>query len=110
QTEEAVGQLITFVGAGIYEELLFRLLLFSGIVGVLRLVDMPLPASLTLATLASSLTFAVAHHVGPYGEAFDGYVFLFRSLAGLYFTLLFLARGFGVAVGAHACYDIFVGI
>lgn len=110
QTEEAVGQLITFVGAGIYEELLFRLLLFSAVIGVLRLVEAPAPAAVIVATLASALSFAVAHHVGPYGEAFDAYVFLFRSLAGLYFTLLFLLRGFGVAVGAHACYDVFVGI
>lgn len=110
QAEEAVAQLISFVGAGIYEELLFRLLVFGGVVSILRLVDVPGVTAVLVAVLASSLTFAVAHHVGPYGEVFDGYVFLFRSLAGLYFTLLFLLRGFGVAVGAHACYDIFIGI
>ena len=38
------------------------------------------------------------------------YVFLFRVLAGLYFTALFVGRGFGVAVGAHAGYDVLVGV
>ena len=42
---------------------------------------------------ASAALFAAAHHVGPFGEAFDGYVFLFRSLAGLYFALLYQFRG-----------------
>jgi hypothetical protein len=28
----------------------------------------------------------------------------------LYFTALYQFRGFGIAVGAHACYDVLVGI
>jgi hypothetical protein len=31
-------------------------------------------------------------------------------LAGTYFALVFRLRGFGVAVGAHACYDVLVGV
>ena len=51
------------------------------------------------------------HHVGPYGEEFDDFIFLFRTLAGLFFAFLYQFRGFGVAVGmAHACYDVLVGI
>ena len=38
------------------------------------------------------------------------YVFLFRMLAGIYFALLFRLRGFGIAVGTHAFYDIIVGV
>ena len=30
--------------------------------------------------------------------------------AGLYFALLFRLRGFGIAVGAHALYDVMVGV
>jgi hypothetical protein len=36
--------------------------------------------------------------------------FVFRTCAGLFFTFLFVARGFGVAVGAHAGYDVLVGV
>src|SRR5262249_1754553 len=105
-----VGLVIAFVGAGIYEEVLFRLLLLSGLAGLFRLADLPRVIGLPLAAVASALLFAAAHHVGPNGEAFEGYGFLFRTLAGLYFALLYQLRGFGIAVGAHASYDLLVGL
>jgi hypothetical protein len=108
--DEALAPVVTFVGAGIYEEVLFRLLLFPVLVLALRLAAIPTAGAVVLAGAAAAALFAVAHHVGPYGEVFDGYVFLFRSLAGLYFTFLFQYRGFGIAVGAHACYDVLVGV
>src|SRR5262249_33308380 len=108
--QPALGQVITYVGAGIYEELLFRLLLYSGLVVLLRWLQSSLLIAVVLAAVASSAIFSLAHHVGPYGEAFDNYVFLFRMLAGLYFALLYQLRGFGIAVGAHACYDVVVGV
>ena len=109
-TEEALGQIVTFVGAGVYEETLFRLVLFSALLGGLRWVGAPGPLALPLAAGASAALFAVAHHLGPYGEPFDGYSFLFRTVAGVYFAVLYRLRGFGIAVGAHACYDVVVGI
>ena len=51
-----------------------------------------------------------AHHLGPFGQDYGNYVFIFRLLAGLYFALLFHFRGFGVAVGTHACYNVMVSI
>jgi membrane protease YdiL (CAAX protease family) len=106
----AAAQVLTFVGAGIYEETLFRLLLYSGLVGCLRLLYLPRVLAYLLAAIFSAMIFAAAHHVGPYGETFDDYVFLFRSLAGLFFALLYQSRGLGVAVGTHACYDVLVGM
>jgi hypothetical protein len=108
--EQALAQVVTFVGAGIYEELLFRLLLYSALAFLLRKALLPPAFAVFLAASASGTLFAAAHHIGPRGEAFDGYVFLFRSVAGLYFALLYELRGFGIAVGAHACYDILVGV
>jgi hypothetical protein len=107
---ESIGQALTFIGAGIYEEVLFRLILFSGLVVVLRLAFLPTLAALPLAALASAVLFSAAHHFGPFGEPFDQGVFLFRTLAGLYFTVVFRLRGFGVAAGAHALYDVVVGL
>jgi membrane protease YdiL (CAAX protease family) len=106
----ALGQVVTFVGAGIYEELLFRLLLFSALVALLRRSSAGSALAVTVAALASALFFSAAHHLGPYGEPFEGYTFLFRTVAGLYFAVLFQLRGFGIAVGAHACYDVVVGV
>jgi membrane protease YdiL (CAAX protease family) len=104
------ANLVSYIGAGIYEEVLFRVLLFGGLCWVLRLFQLPGLAVVVLATIAASLAFAAAHHIGPYGETFDRHAFVFRSLAGFYFTILYRLRGFGIAVGAHACYDVFVGV
>jgi hypothetical protein len=66
--------------------------------------------SWALAACAAALAFAAAHHVGPYGEPMRADYFVFRTVAGLYFTLLFVIRGFGIAVGAHTGYDVLVGL
>jgi hypothetical protein len=54
--------------------------------------------------------FSTAHHLGPYGQPYSTYLFVFRLLAGLSFALLFQARGFGVAVGSHACYNVMISV
>jgi membrane protease YdiL (CAAX protease family) len=105
-----LGQVITFVGAGIYEEMLFRLLLFSGLMALLRRTSVGPALAVAVAGLASAMFFSIAHHLGPYGEPFEGYTFLFRTVAGIYFAVLYQLRGFGIAVGAHACYDVIVGV
>lgn len=105
-----IGQVVTYVGAGIYEEVVFRLALFGLLRGVLTTAQIPARTAVALAAIAASLLFAAAHHIGAHGEPVDGFNFLFRVLAGLYFTAVFQFRGFGIAVGAHACYDVLVGI
>ncbi len=108
--EPALRQVVTYLGAGIYEEALFRLALFSGIVAVLRAVDLGQALSVILAALGSAVLFSTAHHIGPYGQAYSNWLFLFRMTAGLYFAFLYQLRGFGIAVGTHACYNLMVSI
>jgi hypothetical protein len=107
---QAVGQAITFIGAGIYEEVLFRLVLFAGLTFLLRAAFVPSVLAVPVAAVGSAALFAAAHHVGPFGEPYDGQVFLFRLVAGIYFAAVYRLRGFGVAAGAHALYDVVVGI
>lgn len=106
----AFGQVVTYIGAGIYEEVVFRLALFGLFKAVLNTAQVPGRLGIVLAAVASAGLFAAAHHVGPHGEPVDGFNFLFRLLAGLYFTAIYQLRGFGIAVGSHACYDVLVGI
>lgn len=103
------AQLLTFIGAGIYEEVLFRLGLFGGLVLILRAVRIPWVVAWLLAAIVAAVAFAAAHHVGPFAEPLRADYFVFRTVAGLYFTALFVARGFGIAVGAHTGYDVLVG-
>jgi len=84
--------------------------LFSALCMLLRLTELPSFVGVLIAALVQAALFSAAHHLGPYGEPFNNYVFVFRTLAGLYFAFLFQLRGFGVAVGAHACYDVVVGV
>ncbi|HEY1379308.1 MAG TPA: CPBP family intramembrane glutamic endopeptidase [Gemmataceae bacterium] len=106
----AVGKAVTFVGAGIYEEVIFRLALYGLLRSVLTAAQVSGRLAMVLAAVTAAVLFAAAHHVGPRGEPPDGFNFLFRVLAGLYFTIVFQLRGFGIAVGAHACYDVLAGI
>jgi len=107
----AAGQVVTYVGAGIYEEVLFRLGLFSVALLVLRLALLPKVIALPIAAVGTAVAFSAAHHIGPNGEwPINPMVFAFRAAAGLYFTALYIGRGFGIAVGAHAGYDVLVGV
>src|SRR5262249_35441562 len=110
QPDQTLEQVISFVGAGIYEEMVFRLILYSGLLWVMRQADMSPLIGIPLAALASAPMFSSAHHLGPFGEDFDAFVFVFRMMAGVYFALLYQLRGFGIAVGAHASYDVLVGV
>ncbi len=110
--ERAVTELgagICYLGAGIYEELLFRLILLSLAVWGLGRLGVGPRQRMVAAVVLTSLLFSTAHYVGPYGEHLDWNSFLFRFLAGVFFSILFVYRGFGIAAGAHAGYDILVG-
>ncbi len=99
--------LVLCAGAGVHEEVVFRLLLLSGLVAALDALfgKAPFTAS-ALGLLFSALIFASAHHVIG-AEPWQAYAFLYRFCAGLVFGGVFLLRGFAVAVWAHAAYDVF---
>ena len=108
--QTVLASLVGFCGAGLYEEVLFRLLMLPIAVWAFeRLGCSPLAAGFW-ALLLSSLLFSGAHYIGPLGDAFTLYSFTFRAVAGLFFSLLFLLRGFGIAAGSHFFYDLFVGL
>ena len=96
------------IGAGIYEELLFRVVLvgslYIGIKAFFRLDTM----AYVIAAVLGALVFSWIHYVGSFGDPFTVPSFLFRFLFGLALNVLFLTRGFGVAAWTHALYDIFV--
>jgi hypothetical protein len=104
-----LGQVVNYIGAGVYEEVLFRLGLFTVIALILRAVMLPGLIAMLVAAVLASLAFSAAHHIGPAGEPMVPIVFYFRTAAGLVFSALYITRGLGIAVGAHAGYNILVG-
>jgi hypothetical protein len=97
------------LGAGLYEELLFRVLLVGTLAWAGRrlLGWRPLVAGAWAAVLGA-LLFSSFHYIGPYGDPLQLYSFVFRAIAGLIFSALFLARGFGITAWTHALYDAFL--
>ena len=104
------SRLVTFLGAGVYEEVLFRLCLIPLCYLGFRILLLPKKWAVGASIVATSLIFAGAHYVGPAADPFDWYSFTFRGGAGFFFAMLFVMRGFGITVGCHAAYDVLVGI
>lgn len=101
---------ISFIGAGVYEEVMFRLLLVPAAFMGFRMFEFPSKWAAVMAAISTSFLFALAHHVGPSADAFNLFSFSFRAAAGLFFASVFLLRGFGITVGCHAAYDLLVGV
>ncbi len=100
------AQLVVSLGAGIYEELLFRVLLVSGLVGIATLLGWPRSLGLSLAIVGSAAIFSAFHYLGPLGDHFTLASFTFRAVAGLVLSGLYTARGFGITAWTHALYDV----
>ena len=104
-------QLMISLGAGIYEELLFRVLLVSGLVLVgTRVFRWSSTQAGILAVVLGAAIFSAFHYLGPYGEPFALASFTFRTVAGLLFSTLYILRGFGITAWTHALYDVFLAL
>jgi membrane protease YdiL (CAAX protease family) len=95
------------LGAGVYEEVVFRLILMTAITLVAGdILRFPKKGTGVLMVAVSAILFSLYHYLGS--EAFEWKSFAFRTVAGVYFAILFLTRGFGVTAGCHIAYDILV--
>ncbi len=100
-------QLVVSLGAGIYEELLFRVILVGALLWASRrLLKAGRVVSATLAVVISALIFSAFHYVGALGDTFTVASFTFRAIAGVLFSVLYVTRGFGVTAWTHAMYDL----
>jgi len=108
-----LAEIVTGMGAGIYEELVFRLILICLLMLVFQdLLRFDHINSVILAVLISAALFSAHHHIdfisgqaNP-NDPFSMGKFLFRTVAGVYFAGLFAIRGFGITAGTHIFYNI----
>jgi len=95
------------LGAGLYEELLFRVVLVSALAFVAhRAFGWSSRTASIAAAVTSALIFSAFHYIGPYGDRLALASFVFRFLSGLAFSALYLLRGFGITAWTHALYDL----
>lgn len=100
--------MVIAIGAGVYEELLFRLVAIAVIHAVTRdLLSLPEEVCVISSVGLSSLGFALVHFIGDHNP-FTMIKMLFYTVAGVYFAAIYLTRGFGIVVAVHALYDVLV--
>jgi hypothetical protein len=98
------------LGAGFYEEVMFRV----GIFGVGALVLRKLVAGrkavplIVIWAVVEAAMFSAWHYTGSLGDGWDLQSFVFRAVCGLVLTAIFAFRGFAPAVWTHAIYDLWV--
>jgi membrane protease YdiL (CAAX protease family) len=112
-SRSAMTDIVTGVGAGIYEELVFRLILVCALMVMFQdVIGLSHQNAIVLSIMVSAALFSAHHNVifvdGHLVRSapFDWMEFGFRTIAGVYFAILFAIRGFGVTAGTHASYDI----
>ncbi|HEX7979591.1 MAG TPA: CPBP family glutamic-type intramembrane protease [Gemmatimonadaceae bacterium] len=106
---DPLSRLTLSLGAGLYEELLFRVVIVALLSNGSRLLFGigRIPAGI-FAAIGGALLFSAFHYIGPFGEPLRLESFVFRTLAGLAFSGLYLTRGFGITAWTHALYDVAV--
>lgn len=111
------ADLVLSCGAGVYEEFFFRVVIMGVFLIILdRGLGMQGGWKYVIAAVLQAALFSATHHLPGGPEAIATLeqaraalpVFSFRTVAGIYFAVLYIERGFGIAAGAHACYDLLV--
>ena len=107
---KTITQQVTLaVGAGIYEEFFFRVMLISGLTGIIGFVFLwSEKVRKAAALIIAAGIFSAFHFMGDYGDYFSMELFLLRFFAGIVLGILYIARGFGITAYAHSIYDLIV--
>jgi membrane protease YdiL (CAAX protease family) len=111
--QSIIARIVTSIGAGIYEELVFRLILICALMIILQdIMRFEHTPAIILSIIVSAALFSAHHHIdfltGQYNpnDVFNWTKFTFRTIAGVYFAVLFAIRGLGITAGTHAFYDV----
>lgn len=96
------------LGAGLYEELFFRVILVSLLFYFFSTFFKGKKSAYAVSAIVAALMFSGVHYVGEFADNFTVGSFLFRFLFGLALNVIYVTRGFGMAAWTHAIYDLIV--
>jgi len=108
QEMSTMRMIVLSIGAGLYEELIFRVVLVGGLFYFFQLVLEGKTGAYVLAAILGAMAFSAVHYMGSMGDSFELPSFVFRFLFGLALNFLYLTRGFAIAAWTHALYDVMV--
>jgi membrane protease YdiL (CAAX protease family) len=107
QSRVFIDSVMSF-GAGVYEEFVFRLVLVGLFALVVNgLTGLGWKVGTLVGIVLAALAFSAVHYAGLLGKDFTWMSFVARTGAGLFFGTVYYYRGFGIAAGTHALYDVF---
>src|SRR5205085_8767891 len=91
------------IGAGVYEELLFRLIAITLLsILLVDILEMKPTLAVPIIVITSAVLFSAYHYLGEEGKhPFQPGLFAFRTALGIYLAGIYIYRGFGITVGAH---------
>ena len=97
------------VGAGIYEEFLFRfVLIFTFTKLIIFIFGMEYNYSHIISMVISAGIFSSFHFIGDFGDFFSFDTFMIRFFAGILLGIIYFTRGFGITAWAHSIYDLII--
>jgi len=110
-TRALANDVVLSVGAGVYEEVVFRVALLGAIYHGLKASRKVNPGiAAFVAIVVSSTLFAACHHIGPCGDPLEAARLVYRLGMGVVFAGIYIYRGLGIVVYTHALYDVFVSL
>lgn len=96
------------VGAGVYEEFLFRMVFLTAFTAFcVDLLKGRRDLFVSIGVVVGALLFSLYHFLPGAPEPFSLGKFSFLAVAGLLWGIAYTTRGFGVAVGAHIAWNMF---
>lgn len=104
--EDKMANMNLAIGAGIFEELIFRMVIITAIFIVLQQgVGVSENASKITSILLAAIIFAGFH---LFMETFSPNVFAQRVFGGLFLGVLYTFRGYGISAYAHIIYNFLI--
>ncbi len=102
-------QLVLSIGAGIFEEFVFRVLLVSGLAFVVGLFFKKQNIlKMTIAIIIAAAIFSIFHFFGEFADVPILSTFFIRFIAGIFLGYIYILRGFGIAAYSHSFYNVIV--
>ncbi len=100
--------LMIAIGAGVYEEFIFRLA-GLGLIGLILvdLMNIPRKVAVGVAIAITAIAFSL-YHPQTFRDGFQWIQFVFRALAGGYLAMVYLLRGFGIVTWSHILFNVYV--